>query len=139
MLGSVSSFPNRKENQLKSKLFTAFLAVSFLGFLLTGCASANYVQHPGSINLFSSQSYDALVTADAAIKQAKTDLGTFPVAWQPKIKSVLNTAIQAYNVADLSWQTYNASATAANQTALNANLSTLQTAMANLTTAKAGQ
>lgn len=121
---------------MKLRLIFATLVLS----ATLGCSHSGYVQHPGTINVFSSQTYDTLVSADAVIKQVKIDLGNnvFPAGWVPNIKKALNAAIAAYNTADLTWQAYNASATGTTQAQLQAQVNTLNGTLTNLSSAQGG-
>lgn len=121
------------------KRFLLVMLLSCTMYSAVGCASANYVSHPGAVNVFSSQAYDTLVATDAVIKATEADLNNnaFPVAWVPAIKKSLNVLIQSYDVANISWQAYNAAATPTNQTVLQQNLTSVNMATTALSTTKA--
>jgi hypothetical protein len=70
--------------------------------LLVSCRA--YVRHPGSVNLFDSQAYDALLVADDSINSAKKDLatGTLPAT----SGEYLNILIKSYNTADALYKLY---------------------------------
>ena len=72
---------------------------------LTGCASA-VVQHPGALNSFDNFAYDSLITEQAAINQAKTEIAQFPSA-----KTQLNNVIDQYDATMLAYKVYHASLT----------------------------
>jgi len=124
---------------------SAVCAVFALLLLTAGCASKAYVIHPGSPNLFDSQSYDVLVTAHAAIEQAKTELaaGKF-AATAPQVKLALNALIDAYDVMDVAYTTYHTSAvagtaTAAQVAALQNGVGAVNNAMGGLTVTTGGK
>jgi hypothetical protein len=117
-----------------------------LAVLLTvGCAKHVSVPVPGSANSFDSDTYLSLILTDSLIQSTKADLAnnSFPVTWVPNVKKALNSLIQAYDVANVSYQAYHTmaitnSATPAQKAAVQANLTNVQTATANLTAAKGG-
>lgn len=80
------------------KIITAPLLVLSLGAFtastisLWGCASTTV--HPGAANQADSQIYDALMSLQASIGQAKLDFGS-----DPKYKPALNRIIAGYNAA----------------------------------------
>lgn len=71
-----------------------------------GCARKASAPHPGAVSNLDSYSYDILITEQAVLNQAKAEYagGQIP----PSVKSFLNAAINQYNVAQSSWQTYHA-------------------------------
>lgn len=100
---------------------------------------------PGAVNSFDSDTYLTLVTAKGIIDQVKVDLANnaFPAAWVANIKKAVNGAITAYNVADLSYQSYHAAAlagqaTPAQQAAVGSAVTNLNSAVSSITAAKAG-
>ena len=100
---------------------------------------------PGSANAFDSSSYLSLVTTDSVIQSAKADLAAskLPPSVAGNVKTALNGLIQAYNIANVSYQAYHTAAlsgqaTADQQFAVQTGLANVQTAMAGLTQAKAG-
>jgi hypothetical protein len=101
----------------------------FLAPFMAGCKK--YVQHPGSVNAFDSQAYDALLAGEGAIKQGKTDYaaGSLPDA----VLIYFNDLIRAYDVADATYKTYHDAATKGQDTATLA--SKLTSDIANLTAA----
>lgn len=123
------------------RIATLVLAVSLLGS--SGCKSQAYVQHPGAINTFDSQTYDILISTKAVIDQTKTDLanGAWSATVASKVRTVLNTGlVPAYNALDVAYQAYHTAANPSGSTAsVQAAISNVQTATASLTSAKAGQ
>lgn len=67
--------------------------------ITTGCASGT-AQHPGSINAFDSQAFDALLTIQAGIESAKVQFANTPAAKEPldKIRAAYNATMNAYKV-----------------------------------------
>ena len=78
------------------------LAAIAFGIMLGGCHA--YVQHPGSVSMFDSHAYDALLVSNDAIKSAKADLanGSLPVS----SGEYLNVLIKSYNTADALYKVY---------------------------------
>jgi hypothetical protein len=76
--------------------------VALFVLVLAGCRA--YIQHPGSVSAFDSQSYDALLVANDSINSAKKDLatGTLPAT----SGEYLNILIKSYNVADALYKLY---------------------------------
>jgi hypothetical protein len=104
--------------------------LNFIGlavFLLMSACGTTTATHPGAVNSFDSTTYDALLTAQAAIEAAK------PLATTPALKTAVNAAIQAYDVAESAYVAYHAAAVAG--TATTAQQSALQTQVNSLTTA----
>jgi hypothetical protein len=93
-----------------------FLVASVLGLALVaevGClknGAGNQVAIPGAANVADSDMYLSLVTTDSVIQSTKVDLAnnSFPAAWVAGIKKALNSTIQAYDVANVSYQAYHA-------------------------------
>lgn len=86
------------------------------------------VQHPGAVNAFDSNAYDSLVTAQAAIEQAKTNL-------PPQFKTQLNQVIAGYNTAMNAYKTYHSASvqgTAPDPAALQAQIDQLVASVAAL-------
>lgn len=111
------------------KNFRVYLLVSVLAFTLSGCAkqSAGTVAptHAGAANSFDSATYDALVSAQAAIEQAKVGI-------TPSKKALLNQVIAAYNTAEAAYSAYHAAATAGSlMTGQQADLQSKMTALQN--------
>jgi hypothetical protein len=96
--------------------------------LLVSCATTT-ATHPGAVNAFDSTTYDVLLTAQAAIEAAK------PLATTPALKTAINAAIQAYDVAESAYVAYHTAAVAGTATA--AQQSALQTQIGNLKTSTA--
>ena len=78
---------------------------------LQGCGTAT-VQHPGAVNTFDSQAYDALLTTQAGIESAKTQFGANPAA-----KAPLNALIAAYDALQSTYKAYHTAASAGTATA----------------------
>lgn len=109
--------------------FAIFALVA--GLCLSGCSATAIANHPGAVNAFDSQTYDVLLTAQAAIEAAK------PLGTTQPIKDAINKAIAAYNVAEAAYTAYHqaataGTATASQQTALQSNVASLKTATAAL-------
>lgn len=67
-----------------------------------GCASKNqHISHPNAINQVDSSAYDTLLTAQAALEEAKAHISEHPEA-----KQVLNQAIASYNSAQAAYKIY---------------------------------
>jgi hypothetical protein len=86
--------------------------------------------HPGSANTFDSTTYDALVTIQGAIEQAK-------IGVTDANKPLLNKIIAGYNAAESAYTTYHqaalaGNATAAQQTALQNQVASIQADIAKL-------
>jgi hypothetical protein len=124
----------------KFRLVVVLFCVSF-----AGCMSSAYVQHPGSANLFDSQAYDTVVTTQAVIDQARTDLtvNTFSPTISAKMKTVLDSAlIPAYNALYAAYVAYHTTALtdpSTTQVPLQTAITQVNTATTNLAAAKAGQ
>lgn len=117
--------------QLESmrKILLLALALS-LPFGLTSCSNPATVTHPGAVNAFDSNAYDALITAQAAIEQAKVGIA-------PQYKTQLNQVIAGYNAAMHAYQVYHAAAVAGSSpdpAALQAQISQLVASVAALVT-----
>jgi hypothetical protein len=69
----------------------------------TAACTAHYVVHPGALNVADSAAYDTLLVAEAAIDQARVENQTRPLPSAEK--DALNTLIQSYDVARVSWLT----------------------------------
>lgn len=107
----------------KPALFVVILVALAGG---AGCAK-HVVLHPGAVDEFDSQTYDALLVAQASLNEAKaqTEAGALPAA----AVAPLNEAIKAYDVAEAAWQAYHAAG------ATDAAKRELQTALAAMTAA----
>jgi len=110
--------------------------------LSIACTKSVVAPVPGSANQFDSDTYLTLVTAKAAIDAAKTALAQNPPVFTPTlaaiVKSAVNNAVTAYNVADTTYQAYHAAAiagtaTAAQQADVSAKISTMNTAVSQIT------
>ncbi len=117
---------------MKTSIASLVIALS----LAAGCSAP--VQHPGAVSTFDSTTYDALTVAQAAIEQAKTSFGPTPSA---TIKTLLNNAITAYNVAEAAYMAYHqaavaGTATPAAQTGLQMQLVSMNASIAALKGAK---
>ena len=117
---------------------SAILAVALFMLSLGGCAKqpAGTVApiHAGAANSFDSVTYDALVSAQAAIEQAKVGL---PASQ----KALLNTVIGYYNTAEAAYELYHKLAAAgtvtpAAQADVQAKVAALQTGVGQLAAAK---
>ncbi len=81
------------------------LKIVFVSFLLlNGCMAT--VQHPGAINSTDNAMYDALITEQAAINQALTQIGQFP-----KLKPALNIVIEQYDTSMAAYKVYHVALT----------------------------
>jgi hypothetical protein len=120
----------------RQHIFLIESCVAVLLIVLYACAPAI---HPNAVSQLDSTTYDALITANAAINQAKADVaaGTLPAS----ATQVVNDTVAAYNTARGAWLTYRhtveslapgAAAPAAETAALEAALSSLTTAITNL-------
>jgi hypothetical protein len=78
-----------------------------------GCAAKTTVTAPipGAINSFDSVSYQTLMDAQAAINAVKADVAAGKVTLTATQKTVLNQAIQDYDLAQAAWQAYHAGST----------------------------
>ncbi len=103
------------------------LAIASL-LLLMGC-SAKKPLHPGAVSNVDSYSYDVLLISQTIIGQARADYlaQNLPAS----SKDVLNKAIDSYNVAESSWQSYHAG-TSKDSTALEQAIQALSGAVAAL-------
>jgi len=88
-------------------LLVGLLALPIAFSSLSGCATA---LHPGAVNKFDSDSWDALLTAQTMLEQASADP---TITGDPASKAVLNKAIAAYDTAESAWQLWHSSAVAA--------------------------
>lgn len=94
--------------RLRAVLFLIpFLLILATSVYETGCAKSATVSHPGAVNAFDSNTYDALRTAQAAIEQARTQVGTNAV-----LKAAVNKAIASYNAAEDAYVAYHKAAVA---------------------------
>jgi len=127
-VASGGSFPTRTR---RCSRVCWFALPIILALLLTGCAAQNpaTVSHPGAINAFDSNTYDALVTAQGAIDAAR------PFATTAGQKAVLNKVIAAYNEAKAGYLLYHSQAAGGgtvDTTSLSAQIAALVSATANL-------
>ena len=72
--------------------------------LSTPACAAHYTIHPGALNKTDSETYDALLIAEAAIDQARADYQAkrLPV----EAKNAFDALIRSYNLARQSWLAY---------------------------------
>ena len=106
---------------------TSFLgAVLIASTLILSCTTTAPIQHPGAINAFDSNAYDALITEQAAIEQAKTNINSFP-----QFKTQLNNVIAQYNVTMDAYKAYH-SAGSGDTVALQNQINSLVTNVAAL-------
>ncbi len=120
------------------KHFTMLISACLLAISLVGCAQQSRSTiapiHTGAANAFDSATYDALVSAQAAIEQAKVGL---PASQ----KTLLNQVIGYYNSAEAAYELYHKLATAgtatpANQADVQGKVDALKTGVAKLGAAK---
>jgi len=69
------------------------LALLAAVLLIVGACASTAV-HPGAASKFDSQTYDTLITAQAAIEEARAQAWT-----DPRAKEILNAVIATYNTA----------------------------------------
>ena len=119
--------------------FDAFLVLALLTAAIVGgaCAKKTVVPHPNQINAFDGQTYDTLVTSQAALDEAKKQFaaGKLPAG----SKDVINGAGTSYEAARSAWMTWRdiyqgtkPGDQAAAQAALTADMSSLAVAIANV-------
>lgn len=114
-----------------------WITCAILALALSGCTGTKTGTvpvpatpvHQGAANAFASTSYDALVTAKAAIQKAHDVLDLT----NPTIKAIYVKAATVWDVASAAWKVYNAAALAGTATA--ADQATLQTQMDQMNTA----
>lgn len=116
--------------------FTVLTLCLAVGLCLTGCSPTATANHPGAVNAFDSQTYDVLLTAQAAIEAAK------PLATTASTANALNAAIGVYNAAEAAYVAYHqaataGTATASQQSALQSQVAALKSATAALPVAVA--
>ena len=109
----------------------AQLAVVLLMCLcLADCAKNAVANTPGAINTFDANAYNTLISVQASLTQAKTLITpTTP----PAVRTALNAAGAAYNVAMDAYKTYHAALVAGgtpDSTTLSAQISKLVTDIA---------
>lgn len=114
--------------------------------LLGGCKTQGYVQHPGAVNAFDSQSYDSLLVTHSIIETTKADLAAnkFPATISANVKTSLNNLITAYDVADSAYLAYHAAAvqgtaTTAQATDVSNKIQVVTNATTHLNMVKGGQ
>lgn len=121
----------RHMKQVITKVLANAALATAMTWALAGCQYGGKPQTlpPGAINTFDSDAYNTLVTAQGALSQAKKDFGSDPAA-----KTPLNTAIDAYNIAEHTWKTYHAAGggDTADSQILQQELSALVAAIASL-------
>lgn len=84
-------------------LFAVVIVLLFLSNI--GCQK-NVVAHPNQINSFDGQTYDALISAQAALDEAKTQYSQGKFAAVPNAKLIINSGGAAYETARNAWQTW---------------------------------
>ncbi len=96
---------------MKTRILTVFVVAMLL--LVGACAKNVYVVHPGAVDAVDSRMYDALLTWNGALTQAKADFaaGKLP----PSSKALINNAGAAYNTMREVRNTYRAAKQAANE------------------------
>ncbi len=115
------------------RIIQTFLLALLLMF--TSCAKVGTPPiHAGAANSFDSAVYDALVSAQAAIEQAKVGVSATK-------KPILNQVIADYNLVEKAYTEYHAlaiagNATPAQQIALQTKLTTLQAGLTKLGSTK---
>lgn len=100
-----------------------------LALTLGACAKTATVSHPGAVNAFDSNTYDALVTAQGAIDTAR------PLATTATQKAILNKVIASYQEAKAAYLVYHNAAVvggAPDTTTLAADIVSLTASTANL-------
>ena len=129
--GNISNVVGSKIPGLKIPPFAVLTPLVLVA--LTAC-TAHYAVHPGALNKADSAAYDTLLSAEAAINQARLeyDAGRLP----PNSKEGLDQLVQAFNAARASWLAYRTavqSNVSDNElTELNKNLTDLGLAIRNL-------
>lgn len=95
------------KNRILSVVVVAMLLIA------GACANRNYVVHPGSVDAVDSRMYDALLTWNGALSQAKVEFaaGKLPVS----SRELINNAGAAYNTMREIRNTYRAAKQAANE------------------------
>lgn len=79
--------------------------------LFAGCASKTPI-HPGSLSTFDSTAYDTLLTSQAAIEAASTEV----VANYPALKLQMNEVRKAYTATQAAYKAYHEAAAAGKPT-----------------------
>lgn len=127
---------------MKQRLLVLLLLLT----LTLGCAKTVTAPVPGSVNQFDSDTYLTLLTSKAVIDQTKASLaaGSFPTNISGAVKTAVNGAVTAYNLADTAYQALhtsllNGTSTPAQQATVTNAVTNLNTAVAGVTAAKAGQ
>lgn len=108
---------------IKSLILVTVLACS-------ACTSVKTVQHPGSLNSFDNFAYDSLITEQAAINQAKSEISKYPQA-----KTQLNNVITQYDTTQAAYKVYHLALVAGSSpsnTALQTSINSLITNVATL-------
>jgi len=93
-----------------TRRITIASACLLLTTLLVGCAHkiTPTTLPPGAINVLDAQTYIDLMGAQAALKAVKADYASGKIPNTPATKLALNSAIEAYNTAEASWQAVHA-------------------------------
>ena len=74
-----------------------------MAVMLCGCAVHKPI-HPGALNAFDSQAYDTLITTQAALNQARTQIDQTP--GYAKFRPEFNKTVEVFNVALAAYKTY---------------------------------
>lgn len=122
-----------------------YLAILLLSAASFGCGKA-HAPLVGAVNQFDSDTYLTLVTIDNTIQTTRADLqaGNFPINITANVKTALNALINAYNIANSSYQIYHnealaGTATQNEQVEVQAKVQSASNSLAILTTTKAGK
>lgn len=108
------------------------LALCLCLMLPLGCKTATTPTPPlapGALNTFDQTSYQTLLAVQAAYNNLLASYKANPTGLAA-LKAPLDQIATDYNLAELTWQTYHAAATAANQAAVTAALTKVQTDLA---------
>lgn len=119
--------------------FAAVLVLTAFSLVPMGCKSATSTTPPaalapGALNSFDQSTYQTLMAFQAALNSLNASYKANPTQLAT-LKTPLDQAATDYNIAELAWQTYHATATTANQQALSASLSTVQSDVTSLNSA----
>jgi predicted lipoprotein len=95
--------------------------------------------HPNQINSFDGQTYDTLVSAQAALDEAKNQYAQGKLTAVPNAKLIINTAGASYETTRTAWMTWRditlgvkSGDAAASQTVLETDMAQLAVAVANV-------
>ena len=123
----------KTRNRSLFAVVTLLLVVSNIGCM------KNVTAHPNQINSFDGQTYDALVAAQGALDEAKSQYSAGKLTSVPNAKLIINSGGAAYETARTAWQTWRditlgvkpGDATTA-QTVLQTDMAQLAVAIANV-------